>query len=240
MPQSSIQHPADHPAAQTTRGSHSHATPAHPWAHPAGIAHRAGTRRGSFHRAAATRQGPPSRREPRPTGLRTPVQCCSGCSWPMPACRHLPRATCHRQQPRPERPAKQANRLLRGLQFRRPRLLLFGVLRLFADTQPPRLGAGAGPRDEPTEGQGGHWRVAQPHCDHRCPPGQDGGAVDATWSLMDPPRANAWRGPSKSCAARFRNPMCAATSTGPPAWYCRMLATAMSWPPRLKLVPRSC
>jgi hypothetical protein len=54
---------------------------------------------------------------------------------------------------------------------------------------------------EPTEGQGGLGRIAQALCDHRRPQGQDGGAVDATWSLMDAPRANAWRGPSKSCAA---------------------------------------
>jgi hypothetical protein len=64
-------------------------------------AHTAGTRRGSVPQVAATPQGPPSRREPRPIGLRTPARCRMLRSCPTPACRHPLREECHRPPPAP-------------------------------------------------------------------------------------------------------------------------------------------
>jgi len=45
------------------------------------------------------------------------------------------------------------------------------------------FGAGAGPGDEPPEGQGRLGRVAEPLGDHGWPEGQDWGAVDANREL---------------------------------------------------------
>jgi hypothetical protein len=55
------------------------------------------------------------------------------------------------------------------------------ILLLVVDPQAAVLGAGAGPGDEPAEGQGCLRRVAEPFGDHSCPQGQYRGAVDADW-----------------------------------------------------------
>jgi choline dehydrogenase-like flavoprotein len=75
--------------------------------------------------------------------------------------------------------SRSADRPPPGLQPCRPRTAFFSPLLRFDDPQPPGLGAGAGPRDEPAEGERGLGRVAEPLGDHACPPGQDRGAVHA-------------------------------------------------------------
>src|SRR5208282_6493177 len=55
---------------------------------------------------------------------------------------------------------EQADRLPPGLQPCGPRMAFFGLLRRFDDPQPPGLGAGAGPGDEPAEGERSLGRMA--------------------------------------------------------------------------------
>ena len=58
-------------------------------------------------------------------------------------------------------------------------MAFLGVPLLVTNAQPVGLGAGAGPGDEPAEGQGHLGRVAQSLGDHGCPQGQDRGVVRA-------------------------------------------------------------
>jgi len=65
--------------------------------------------------------------------------------------------------------AEQTDRLPPELQFSHPCAALFGLLRRFDNPRTPGLGKGAGPRDEPAEGQGCLGRVAEALGDHGCP-----------------------------------------------------------------------
>jgi hypothetical protein len=87
--------------------------------------------------------------------------------------------------PRPKmattRPPGSRWRLPPRLELCSPRAAFFDILRLFNDPQAPGLGPGAGPDDEPAEGQGCLGRVAEPHGDHGWLEGQAWGAVHADW-----------------------------------------------------------
>jgi hypothetical protein len=59
----------------------------------------------------------------------------------------------HQNRQRRDVPAEQMDGLPPRLQLRRPRVSFLGVLFLVTYAKPPGLGAGAGPGDEPAEGQ---------------------------------------------------------------------------------------